>query len=563
MADGNIRQFEAPGTGLQTNSAVSNAYENLARTQVVALGAAGNAIAGGIRAVGQPIQDAYERGVEQKEISTGAAAAAIFMQNLDQDWNELAKNSDPNDASIAGKFTSDLETKLAEFRLKFETEKGQKWADDFTNRLRDHFYQKTSADVASRARVAVAQNVTRVGNASANTVYSDPSSLDFVLGNVDATVDALLASSAGLDNVDAAALKETLTTQLKGDVVQAAMMGLANQNPKQFLADLKAGEYTQYMDLLSQEQQAQIETYGKVQESAQATDSAAAQRALEKEQMDNLSAKVVGVLGQGLQPDGSYALPANAMTTLFAELSRQPGADTNAGRELITSAMSAVRAQLNDQETGTKVSTIPEVYTDFRNRAFLPADNPRALTMQELLQARADRKISDKDFTVLKDAITDGRSNPEAVADNKYLNAFFEGYKSSVTESTVSLTDGPGDRRFFQFKQDMYARFAAGKAAKHSTSELLDPASPYFILGKGAKDLVQYTAANATYSEDDLDQIGGLITNQSSTLSKLEFGNDPLYDFLTEFYGNVGGDIVPAPRVEGETIEQFLARTAK
>lgn len=482
MADGNIRQFDAGDGGLRTSTQAISAFENLARTQVVALNDAGNAIGGGLRAIGQPIEEAHDRYVTQKEISGGAATGSVFLQNQDAAWNELAKSANANDATIAPKFLGKLEEDLAAFELKFETDKGRAWAQSYVQRVRQHFYEKTSADVASRARLAVTQNFNQTINSAIQAVRDDPSSSNTYLGMVDDAVAAMVESSVGIDNVDAAQLQTTMSDQAKGEIAKAAMFGRAEQNPEQFLKDFDAGVFDGELIYLSQAEQAAVRANGEVQKNVKEQEAAATATAVNKANDAAVEKAKVSVVSNALSGK------PGSLEALTNEITRMPGVKL----EDLSTTYNAVKTIYKDQATGAVFQNVPEVISDFRSRAWLPIGHPQRLTMKELELAVIDHEIDGDARTLFARALNNEDEGYRA--DQTYLQAELGSYKQYFTGDSGPFggSDPEGERRYAQFQQDMQKLFDDGIRRNIPAQDLLDRTNKNYILGPNSARLAPY-----------------------------------------------------------------------
>src|SRR5690348_592115 len=106
-------------------------------------------------AVGESINQAVEFQAH-REISHGAAGYAGLISSLTDEWNKRAAAADPNDPAVAVKFHNEiLNPALDKFQEGFLTQRGQTWATGRAEHLRDHFFQKTAADMSTLAGEAV------------------------------------------------------------------------------------------------------------------------------------------------------------------------------------------------------------------------------------------------------------------------------------------------------------------------------------------------------------------------------------------------------------------------
>src|SRR5262249_55191989 len=136
------------------------------------------------------------------------------------------KNTDPNDPAVASRFLTDrVGPTLDKFREGFTTEKSQAWAEHFIEGVRNHMFEKTTADMSSRAGIAVTSNIHNIANTGSNTAIQDPSSLPFLLSNVDHIVDGIVGSSPNLKGVDAARVRSEVAQKIKEQYAKSAAIG--------------------------------------------------------------------------------------------------------------------------------------------------------------------------------------------------------------------------------------------------------------------------------------------------------------------------------------------------
>lgn len=225
----NITEFNAPDLTLRPSE---TGVEATARAGL-RLGAYGNQVAGALERSGQDIgrgiagagTAAYQY-MEHRETSAGAANFAQMMVNLEQDWNNTAKNADPNDPSIAAKWRAEtLEPALEKFHSSFLTTGAQDWAETRIDAFRQHLFTKTAADMSSLAADAAHVNVERTANGLTTAVYNDPSSLSFARDTLAHSLDGIVASSPNMSATDAAKVKTELTQKVEEQLVKNAIMG--------------------------------------------------------------------------------------------------------------------------------------------------------------------------------------------------------------------------------------------------------------------------------------------------------------------------------------------------
>src|SRR5262245_26389185 len=169
----NIKSYNTPELGLrptevgvEATAAVGRRAGTMFREAAGALQDLGNRIGSTVRDAG----DAYVAYQEHREISAGAPNFAAMRDNLTTNWNETVKDADPNDPSTAKKFREEvMEPAIDKFKSGFTTQGGQNWAQSHTDSMRNHFFEKTSADMSTMAGKAAIVNSTQTINRLSNT----------------------------------------------------------------------------------------------------------------------------------------------------------------------------------------------------------------------------------------------------------------------------------------------------------------------------------------------------------------------------------------------------------
>lgn len=189
------------------------------------------------RNLGSSIRDAGDAAVDyedHRQISLGAASLAQKTMDLTEVWNKAVKSADPNDPNVANKFLlgeGGLEDQLTEFKKGFTTEKSQAWAEQRLDALRNHFSEKTTADMGVLANDAVRVNSRQLVNSASNTARTDPSSIEFMIDTVKSSIGDLVDSAPNLKGAAAASAKTTFQEQAIESIVKAGAMGAIEQAP--------------------------------------------------------------------------------------------------------------------------------------------------------------------------------------------------------------------------------------------------------------------------------------------------------------------------------------------
>jgi hypothetical protein len=171
--------------------------------------------------------DVAEQHSEHMEIQAGAKHGSDGLLNLDKNWNAISSdpNLDPNDPSVAGKFMEETFEPWAEqFQSGFNTEKGQKFAQEVVDKYRNHFQQKTAADMAGLAKQATVENSKGLGNNLANMVFDDYTGLDSAFDILEHSMNAIVGTS-GIPGAQKVEVGNAIMADQKKAIVQAAVQG--------------------------------------------------------------------------------------------------------------------------------------------------------------------------------------------------------------------------------------------------------------------------------------------------------------------------------------------------
>lgn len=460
---------------------------------------AGRSIAANYDQIGRSIGGTVERlgsqyvqHQERQEISRGAAQIAELNDTLSEGWKAAAAEADLNDGSLPDKYrTETLEPALQGYLEGFTTEGGKKWAENQVASMRQHWFEKTAADQATRSGQALAVNLDVLKTRATNTVANDPTALNATLGLIDNTVNGLLDSSPTLTPAQNAAARAELSRDLKSDVTKAALVGMASTNPAAVKEEIAKGNYAEY---LTSDELAQVTHFADQVLNAQKADARAAEveeRRVAKENFDKVAATLSASL---FAKDGKMQSPPGFNEALVAAAA-MPYADSGTIRALGAAHKQAVE----DQARSVKVEDDPATYSAFVSRMRIPKGMPNALTDQDIHMARATGHLSNDSWSFFLRANQEDTSNPAKQSLTKDANLFFDGVKSLITKSNpfMSSIDNTGDVKFAEFQRDVLdlfnAEMAAGMSPEQVRQKYLRPDAPDYLL----KIVPKYTTTSA------------------------------------------------------------------
>lgn len=248
----NITQFNAPQGDIpqpteraeSTAREVGTVFNRLGREQ-------GEAIGGAISRVGGQIGQQIDDHNTSQAIGHGAAVYSSLFSDLTNRWNDLAKNADANDNSVQQGFTEKvLEPSLQKFTQGFENQpaRAQEWATRQADSARQHFFEKTSADMGTRAADAAHKNATTLEMNMSNAAFNDPSVLEHASDTIKSSIDAMVKSSPYMTADMAFKAKTELTDRLQKSVAVSTAMGIGSRDPDQLIKELGSGKFDQYLD---------------------------------------------------------------------------------------------------------------------------------------------------------------------------------------------------------------------------------------------------------------------------------------------------------------------------
>jgi hypothetical protein len=479
----NIREMNAPADlGLRPDDRAAESTANAGRR----IGALYGQIAESKNDIGRransAIQDVGNVAVkyaEHQEVSKGAAEAAKTLAGLDAKWNETVKGADPNDPALAAKFRDEVvEPTLTKMKDGYFTEGGQKFGESQVESFRNHFFAKTTADMARLAGVAVKSNIETMTNQLSNAAISDPTSLKTSLGLVESSVGAMVDTSPNLKGVDGAALKIELTQSAQKEIVKAAAIGAINANPEAGLKKFSGPEYSKY---ISGAELKQLEAQAQTVERARRVDENYAlqnQKLFKQEASDTQEGKYL----EKLHSDD----PKERASVSAREISRDYTLTREARERMISMVDRSTKP-----ETDAKISraTTVELFNRMRN-----AENADPAKMKNWIDdAYSAGNLTWGDRTNLIKEVED-RKTPEGQALAQDRGQFFKQYAGAIANGAI----GPdGKREIYDPQMGSPKLYAAERDARRVEQDLkqkgldphlaYDPTSEYFLGKKVGK----------------------------------------------------------------------------
>lgn len=473
----NIRQYISPeenirpaNMGPDSAASAGRAIAGEYNQAGAAVGDLGRRIASAVHDIG----DVIVKYRSHREISHGALALASKQAELTEEWNQIAKTSDPNDPSIAEKFrTERVEPELEKLRGNFSTERGIHWIDSRVSHLRDHFYQKTAADQSAMAGDAVASNMHRTINALSNSVKGDPSSLAAAMATYEDSLAAVTETSPTLTPAQASKVRSDLRAHGMEKIVKAAVFGAVERNPE---AGVKLASDPRFAPYISGADVKQIEAYARTQQrlaQAEARQSLLWEKQIAQEASDNTTSDMLLRLNRG-EPISREEINKALERGLQA-----PGGEgglTLRGYE----HMLAAYDRKNKEEKPAEIAA--ENTRRLFERLRAPADDPeRISTLDPIFKAYTKGDIRYEDMRRLQQAYVEFRS-PEGEKLQRQTEQFLKGFKPQIDKSILGATlDAAGAQRFYEFEVMVERKVDEYRRAGKNPWDLFDPGKPDYI----------------------------------------------------------------------------------
>lgn len=473
----NIREFQTPNDlSIRPDSRADESLANSGRRIAALYNQAGEAINDTGRRVAGAVVDVgnvAQKAVEHQEISAGAAESVKVLAALDARWNDLFSKAAPNDQTVGPKFREEVvEPTLEKLRDGFITEGGQRFAETSVEKYRNHFFEKTSADMSRLARTAVSVNIETLRNQLSNMAIGDPTSLKTSLGMVEHSIGAMVDSSPNLRGVDGAAMKLEMTLDVQKSIVKAAALGAIAANPEAGLKQFSGPEYSKF---ISGVELRQLEQQAKAVQTAQRVD---------QERQVRLQKQAAQEVSDARENDYFAKLHSDNPKERASVSAHDIATDERLSREA-RQRMVAIVDRTNKPETDAKISRATTVELFNRMRA---DDNADPVKMKGWIDdAYSAGNLSWGDRTSLIKEVED-RKTPAGLALAQDRAQFFKQYAGAIANN---VKGADGKTEFYDPQMGSPKLYGAERDARRVEQDLkqrgldphlaYDPTSEYFL----------------------------------------------------------------------------------
>ena len=470
-----IREYTSSvaNAGLQPSETGIQATAGAARRIGASYREAGSELGSAIQQVGAQASSYWEH----REISKGAAEFSTFMAKATEDWNEVAKNADPNDPSIKERFNEALSDRLSNFQNTFYTYGARNWAEKQVDSFRNHMQEKMTADMGTLAAAAVEKNTRQLMNSATLQARADPTSLPEIMASTERAIDGIIASSPNLKGAQAAKVRDGLTQKINEEIVKSAWIGKADLNPTAALKELQEMKpddpQTKY---INSNEISQLVRYAQRQEKIDRLTDMQAKREQKQalnEAADNVISKSVldSIGDDGLIKPGAGAAGLKALKAAGPLLE-------NAKPGLVESAIGFFQRQA---EGKAEHADTPGLVQELLSRTALPEADPKKLTDAELLSyvnAGGNKNLTRESFKFIK-----SQMNPDGEKLSKTRSEFFKRYEAAIDSGIDrdGMKSAAGQIAMQRAETDALKREDELRKAGKNPASLYDHNSPDFF----------------------------------------------------------------------------------
>lgn len=471
MAD-NIKQFESPIDKLAPSETGAETLARMGRVEKENYDEAGRSYGNVAKEAGSQIGD-WEY---MHEVSQGSAALAVMHNNMATAWNGKLQSTDANDMSIQQKFMDDSTEQLNSWKEGFQTKRGQEWATSQADSMSNHLWDKTSADMGSRAGNAIVNNMKTTVNNLSEAARKDPTTIDQALSHIDAAVSAQKEGANGYLNEAELNRINDVSADMKNEVVKSGLQGLADVNPE---AAMKAIDSPAFTDHLKPGEAEQLKKYSEGVVRMKQEDVTRAyenQRRAQTERDEQASTKIIN----GMYDPESGKL--NVPDDISQQIWQMPGVSGKTKLQLLGAAQHISKEDNKEDDS----DLIRE------NASRLRSDSANPLTKDDLLGQLAAGKMKTSTYNFFNGQLKDTQDTKDS---NDIMNqALAEGRNSILGPSTGIAFDPATEQSYSRFQADFLSKYRAamsdpkilpGASLTQKAAALTDPKSSISIVPDG------------------------------------------------------------------------------
>lgn len=414
-----------------------------------------------------------------REITQLQPKLAQRMSDLSDQYQAALSKADPAhaDTAIAAFNEQTLEPAFNDMAEAATSPQAKKFVQDHIDLLRNHYYEKQSADKAQLAGIAVKNGIDQSDNAWSNTAFNDPSQLDGLVGKngkpglIDVSIGGLVDSNPNLRGVTGQQVKIDAAQTAKVNAVRSGFLGALGKtgDPDGLVKRFEE----KYPDLIKP---AELQQF--------------AQAAKNQIKSNALVAKQTEVLQRQLDEQNVKSASAKswADNVKWDDATGKPVINPQFGKDAVEipkkfpnapNAVETARTSLNWLQSRQKEDRPvddPATLRDLTDRLY-DFDNPT--TRLDLMKANATGKLSDQKFSAMERLVTELQNGP--LKEPIFKNAM-EGAKKQVDAKYNGVDLNPG--AYENFVHDFLPKYLAAKRSGQLEPDALDLTNPKSLISR-------------------------------------------------------------------------------
>jgi hypothetical protein len=465
MADqqGNIKQFTSPIDTIDPNK-LGTAADQLS-TSARMEGALYRQAGEDYKEAGKTLGEAIDNHHFMNEVSTGAAASAAMTNNKMEEWRQAASQPGAaHDQELQKKFMENsLEPALQQWQDGFSTERGQKWALDHADTIRQEFYHTTAADMANITGEQRHADVTTQMNQLGAMVAKSPATADLAIKQWNSFIDAQ-AQDTTFQTPENASKLQTWRQDGLNEIAKVQVKSFADQ--KNFAVAQGLLDSGVHDKNIPPSERLELGEYIKRAQKDAQSDQLRAMELQDKIQKQKADAVKSDIIDREMSPQ-----PGDKPVT-NAEIRQNPDLKFEDKKQMY---------QVLAKDDTTTASQSAGNARDMFNNIVKPAGDPDKITsLSAINQAYIDGKINKADLDWLSKRFNDygGSQNENA---NKDWDTFYKDHLPQIDKSTMLKNDPLSKENAYKYQQFVESKKQEYLAQNKDPHDLIDPTKPDYL----------------------------------------------------------------------------------
>jgi hypothetical protein len=473
-----IDKLQIPNTGVAAMETLGRVSSRFGLEQKDAIKEGAAAIGRGATMAGEALQQGWNKAEDaetQLQITQGIKAAGSADLQFQQSMMDIGK-LDPNDQpaalhALSEKTAAAHDAYMANFTTTKSQQHGERAWAEMNNRwqMRILEHGSNAQGLAASGNIQAGLNMAAAGASMERSEAGIRSQAkQFSMG-----AEATIANTPGTLESHARMRENIRTgvTKIYRDGTLAIIEGDPDHNiPGDPASGRRLVEKFAAEGLLSPEERNALMSHSLVKDRTIASEARMEEAQQRKAEDEKLHA-VIGKINadQINTATGKFEMQPNYLSRILRDAASLPGFAR--APHAIETAVKFYQSEEDRLKNGKDDVTDPDVLAKFR-AGMVDAANP--LTESQVFAARADHKLSDKDFQFYRQWVGEAVKNPQLAKDERDFGRWAESMKPFFTRATQfnPSADPYGTQRFGQWQLDMETEMRQRRAAGESITDI-------------------------------------------------------------------------------------------